>query len=736
MFNGWLTERQLTLESPCVGGKEIELHQLFLIVGAFGGYRAVSEKKTWPVVATKIGLSPLNGLLPHCKPEVAEQLSEIYLRILGDFEVHWHNSLRPGDPTSIFPLPPQLQYLRPEIERLATGQFPLQPQQPQQPQQPERPLGAEPPRQPDINARRPIPNQMGPQTPQMGQTQAATQQQEAIVRNQPGVALPSQPGPSGSGGPIAVPSPANLPPPLQWLFANSDILKLGPEELKMRGLSDEVIEKALMYRQHLISKTIQVEKEQEVVLQQRQLQAQQQTWALGGVLGATGLQSSALPQPGGPLLPATFQIGPGLNIPPDQFLKAQEKVRAALPFLATNTDPFPGDHSFINLSREEQILLEESIQHTESLLKRVAQNLVSFVALAPNDEHELNRMAQMVVRVSDQALILRKPSPEKRFILGLGDLNKYRDHFTAFLMCVKDLHDQAHNQQSSGARPSVPRRAAQQEPPAPQLQPATQVPMHPPTAEVPQPPISAQQPVGAIAQPYLLPQTSVAVPPKPGLPTQVPIKPPVWKPMPPTAVPTVSLTSPAGPTPINHVPTPVPAESRNAQKPQIPVKPAPSKPTLKISHTEVSGTSRLQAERPPSKRGREDDVNSPDGSAGPSGLHKRARTDPQDPGSKRNADITAAKQFMIAATPAATEKGETKPSGAVTPIIKSMIQILDHGYLYGFSADLSANIPGLAAAVPFKDASAPGVKPEEKDVDDWWWAIDSSQWAAEDLAAD
>lgn len=71
------------------------------------------------------------------------------------------------------------------------------------------------------------------------------------------------------------------------------------------------------------------------------------------------------------------------------------------------------------------------------------------------------------------------------------------------------------------------------------------------------------------------------------------------------------------------------------------------------------------------------------GSAGLSGLHKRApaRTDPQDPGGKRNAAIAGAKQFTIAGsldflekttkhqdkvatTPTTTENGANKPSAS------------------------------------------------------------------------
>ncbi|KAG8889666.1 hypothetical protein FRC00_014447 [Tulasnella sp. 408] len=129
-------------------------------------------------------------------------------------------------------------------------------------------------------------------------------------------------------------------------------------------------------------------------------------------------------------------------------MKAQEKVRAANGLFHNKRD-----YSSINLSHEQGILLEQSIQQTQSLLKQVAQNLVSFVVLAPDDESELNQVAQTVVTLSDQAQILQKPPPEKRFILTLGDLNNYRNHLTTFLMRVKGLQSQAmalQNQQDSG----------------------------------------------------------------------------------------------------------------------------------------------------------------------------------------------------------------------------------------------------------------------------------------------
>ncbi|KAG8905290.1 hypothetical protein FRC01_008411, partial [Tulasnella sp. 417] len=205
-FNDWLAQRQLTLDPPRVDGKEVALYKLFLMVGALGGCRPVFEKKLWSIVAAKIGFPYFTGPPPYSKPDVAEQVSKIYQKMLADFEVHWHNSLRPGDPNSTFPLPPQLQYLRPEVERLATAQFPLQ--QPQKPLRRGRSLGAKPPTRP----RGPTPNEISQQMPQAGNTQA---QQQAIMRNQQDAPFQFHLSPSRQGGSMVAAGLANLPPTLE-----------------------------------------------------------------------------------------------------------------------------------------------------------------------------------------------------------------------------------------------------------------------------------------------------------------------------------------------------------------------------------------------------------------------------------------------------------------------------------------------------------------------------------------
>ncbi|KAG8915245.1 kinase-regulated stress-responsive transcription factor skn7 [Tulasnella sp. 417] len=464
-FNGWLAQRQLTLDPPRVDGKEVGLHKLFLMVGALGGCRAVSEKRLWPVVGAKIGFAYFNGPLPYSKAEVAEQLSKIYQKILADFEVHWHNSLRVGDPNSTFPLPPQLQYLHPEISRLATAQLQLQ-----QPQHPQFPWGGGPHPQLDVSA------------------------------NQPGEVAPPQADPPGQAGPMVAASLANLPPQVQQFLTSPEGMRLSPDELKRRGISEEIIQRVMIYRNQLIAKSLQGRKEQELQLQQqRQLQAQQQarllnlqsqtpqlvsgnqpSSSLGGGADSPGsnmLRPSALPQSDRPQVPATVPLLPGLNIPPEQFIKAQEKIRAAIGLFHNKRD-----YSSVHLTRDQEVLLEHSLAQTQSLLKQVAQHLVSFVVLAPNNERELNQVAQTVVTLSDQAQILQKQPPEKRFIMGLGDLNNYRNHLTTFLMRVKGLQSQAlaaQNEPSSSALPPVPPQVKQEEPPAPIIAtPHSNVPFH------------------------------------------------------------------------------------------------------------------------------------------------------------------------------------------------------------------------------------------------------------------
>ncbi|KIO31643.1 hypothetical protein M407DRAFT_19382 [Tulasnella calospora MUT 4182] len=144
------------------------------------------------------------------------------------------------------------------------------------------------------------------------------------------------------------------------------------------------------------------------------------------------------PQDDGPQVPVAVPPLPGPNVPPELLFKAQEKVRATIGLFHNKRD-----YTSVDLTREQGDLLEQSIHLTHSLLKQVAQNLVSFVLLAPDDERELNQVALAVVTLSDQAQLLQKQPPEKRFIIGLGDLNTYRQILMTFLTRVKSLQAEA-----------------------------------------------------------------------------------------------------------------------------------------------------------------------------------------------------------------------------------------------------------------------------------------------------
>lgn len=136
-FKAHLDEKHVVLDTPKIEGKGIKLHQLFFIVNALGGYRAVSpltflviplhsdrssgqvqEKQLWSVVEAKLGLLDLDEA-KESRPALTDQLSSLYHNTLADFEAHWSNSLQPSDPGSLFPFPHHLQFLHPEIKKLA-----------------------------------------------------------------------------------------------------------------------------------------------------------------------------------------------------------------------------------------------------------------------------------------------------------------------------------------------------------------------------------------------------------------------------------------------------------------------------------------------------------------------------------------------------------------------------------------------------------------------------------------
>ncbi|KAG8903838.1 hypothetical protein FRC01_008966, partial [Tulasnella sp. 417] len=178
-FRYWLDQRRLTFNPPHIDGKEVERHELFFTVGALRGYRAVSEMGLWQFVGAKLGFPHSSGPLPYCKPEVADQLCKVYRESLADFEIHWHYWLRPLDPTSAFPLPPQLHHLHPNIELLAIAHYNLRP--------PTRSFGTWSQQPPDDAAREP-----NRQTLQLSQTTEATQQHQGTIWNRSGRTFPPQ----------------------------------------------------------------------------------------------------------------------------------------------------------------------------------------------------------------------------------------------------------------------------------------------------------------------------------------------------------------------------------------------------------------------------------------------------------------------------------------------------------------------------------------------------------------
>ncbi|KAG9050295.1 hypothetical protein FS837_006405 [Tulasnella sp. UAMH 9824] len=123
-FKSYLEEKGAVVELPKFRGETVELPKRFFIVGALGGCIAVRVKQLWLIVGAKLGFLDFDAKeAPQPRLALIGQLSAIYQTILTDFETHWRNSLGPTDPNFVFPLPPQLQFLQPEIDELATILF-------------------------------------------------------------------------------------------------------------------------------------------------------------------------------------------------------------------------------------------------------------------------------------------------------------------------------------------------------------------------------------------------------------------------------------------------------------------------------------------------------------------------------------------------------------------------------------------------------------------------------------
>ncbi|KAG8922270.1 hypothetical protein FRC01_014257, partial [Tulasnella sp. 417] len=124
-FSRWRDKQPpISPSSSSIEGQEVELHELFLFVGALGGHRAVSESMLWQAVGAKMGLPHFDDPILSSTRGVAVQLSKIYEKALEDFEASWNKSFRPDDPNTTFPLPPPLRHLHPEIERLTVTLLP------------------------------------------------------------------------------------------------------------------------------------------------------------------------------------------------------------------------------------------------------------------------------------------------------------------------------------------------------------------------------------------------------------------------------------------------------------------------------------------------------------------------------------------------------------------------------------------------------------------------------------
>ncbi|KAG9041675.1 hypothetical protein FS837_011895 [Tulasnella sp. UAMH 9824] len=125
----------------------------------------------------------------------------------------------------------------------------------------------------------------------------------------------------------------------------------------------------------------------------------------------------------------------GLNIPPDQLLKAREKVAEVTEFCRNKAE-----YPLLDLSHDEEMLLERSMQQANVVMKQVSQHIVPLFAIT-NDEQELWGVGEAVVAL-DQAQILLEQPTEKRFIFGLNGFNEYKKRLVRFLARGQELQKQ------------------------------------------------------------------------------------------------------------------------------------------------------------------------------------------------------------------------------------------------------------------------------------------------------
>ncbi|KAG8917458.1 hypothetical protein FRC01_002441, partial [Tulasnella sp. 417] len=345
----------------------------------------VTEKKLWPAVGAKIQFLDVTNQSLFPEPEVADQLFKYYKKALANFEIHWNDLFRACDPSATFPLPSHLRYLRPEIERFAYNLLPVLLQQP-------GPLKVED-SQPSVNSR---------------------------VSTNPGA-----------------PEPKNED--LMRYPSNEDIILEGTQN--SRNLGVDIIEireeREPMLPLQRIMKAQQAA-ERIASTQEKTSQGLLGEWLTSGS-GATPAGESQtrdiLPRPSDTQLPSSILLPwPGLNIPPEQLLKTQEKVEAVLEFYRKKIYPL------VTLSQEQGVLLEYDIQQAHPVLQRVSQNIVHFFAVV-DDEPDLEQVAEALVALLSQAQILQQYPLKKQFILGLDDLTEYKTRLSLFLMRVQGLQN-------------------------------------------------------------------------------------------------------------------------------------------------------------------------------------------------------------------------------------------------------------------------------------------------------
>ncbi|KAG9017073.1 hypothetical protein FRB90_001852 [Tulasnella sp. 427] len=420
-------------------------------------------------------------------------------------------------------------------------------------------------------------------------------------------------------------------------------------------------------------------------------------------------------QSAGPQLGASLALQAGLNVTPEQLAKAQEKVRAAIGLFHNQRD-----YSSINLSRDQGILLEQSIQQTQSLLQQVAQNLVSLVILAPNDERELNQVAETVVTLSDQALMLQKPPPERRFIFGLSDLNQYRHHMTSFIMRAKAVQSQTmapQNSQPSAFPPGPPPPLALQ--PSETMDQSPQ-PIRPPPSELLRPSIPATPTAPTIPQPppYADPAASF---PSPVTSTAVHQALPADSPM---------MNTPKSPAAATKVATgkskpkaPPAKRGTTKQTPKIPA----AKPLLTEPHPNEAAKMTLRVTM--DQRVLQVALSE----------HARILRKIEGPNATRTSQLRSSWQSRVAWT---SRRG--RPRSMNESLMRTRTPQLRPQPFPSRCSRCSTKAPfttrrlGCSSCRPCRSAQdapvlALGAKAEEE-ADDWWWAINFSQTATDDLA--